>query len=92
MNADSAAVLVIGCRGQIGRELVEAQPCKGLAPIGLSHDDLDVTDRDDDFTAVVSEGAGVRSIRESLAMTDTRKRIEGSLVHAVVTPGVEKRQ
>ena len=46
MNADSAAVLVIGCRGQIGRELVEAQPCAGLSPIGLGHDDLDVTDRD----------------------------------------------
>ncbi len=38
--------------------------------------------------AVVSEGAGIRSIRESLAVPDTRKRIEGSLVHAVVTPAV----
>ena len=46
MKANSATVLDIGCRGQIGRELVEAQPCKGLSPIGLSHDDLDVTDRD----------------------------------------------
>ena len=53
---------------------------------------LEAAAESDDFTAVVSEGAGVRSIRESLAMTDTRKRIEGSLVHAVVTPGVEKRQ
>jgi fermentation-respiration switch protein FrsA (DUF1100 family) len=42
----------------------------------------------DGLEAVVSEGAGIRSIRESLAIPDTRKRIEGSLVHAVVTPGV----
>jgi fermentation-respiration switch protein FrsA (DUF1100 family) len=41
-----------------------------------------------ELKAVVSEGAGIRSIRESLAIPDTRKRIEGSLVHAVVTPGV----
>ena len=42
----------------------------------------------DGLKAVVSEGAGIRSIRESLAVPDTRKRIEGSLVHAVVTPAV----
>jgi hypothetical protein len=42
----------------------------------------------DSLKAVVSEGAGIRSIRESLAVPDTRKRIEGSLVHAVVTPAV----
>jgi fermentation-respiration switch protein FrsA (DUF1100 family) len=42
----------------------------------------------DGLKAVVSEGAGIRSIHESLAVTDTRKRIEGSLVHAVLTPGV----
>jgi hypothetical protein len=42
----------------------------------------------DGLKAVVSEGAGIRSIHESLAVTDTRKRIEGSLVHAVVTPAV----
>ena len=41
-----------------------------------------------ELKAVVTEGAGVRSLRESLAIPDTRKRIEGSLVHAVVTPGV----
>jgi dTDP-4-dehydrorhamnose reductase len=45
MKAHSATVLVTGCRGQIGRELVEAQPCAGLSPIGVGHDDLDVTDR-----------------------------------------------
>jgi hypothetical protein len=42
----------------------------------------------DGLKALVSEGAGIRSIRESLAVSDTRKRIEGSLVHAVVTPAV----
>ena len=42
----------------------------------------------DGLNAVVSEGAGIRSIRESLAVPDTRMRIEGSLVHAVVTPAV----
>ena len=42
----------------------------------------------DALKALVSEGAGIRSIRESLAVSDTRKRIEGSLVHAVVTPAV----
>jgi dTDP-4-dehydrorhamnose reductase len=46
MTANSATVLVIGCRGQIGRELLAAQPSPGLSPIGLSHGDLDVTDRD----------------------------------------------
>jgi dTDP-4-dehydrorhamnose reductase len=46
MKANSATVLVIGCRGQIGRELMAAQPSPGLSPIGLSHGDLDVTDRD----------------------------------------------
>lgn len=42
----------------------------------------------DGLNAVVSEGAGIRSIRESLAVPETRMRIEGSLVHAVVTPAV----
>ena len=49
---------------------------------------LEAAAEPDALRAVVSEGAGVRSIRESVAMTDTRKRIEGSLVHAVVTPAV----
>ena len=40
------------------------------------------------IAAVVSEGAGIRSIHESLAVPDTRERIEASLLHAVVTPGV----
>ena len=38
--------------------------------------------------AVVSEGAGIRSIREALAISDTRKRLEAALAHAVVTPAV----
>ncbi len=44
MTAD-ATVLITGCRGQIGRELIEARRA-GLSLIGLSHVDLDVTDRD----------------------------------------------
>jgi uncharacterized protein len=40
------------------------------------------------LAAVVSEGAGIRSIRETLAIPETRKRLESSLLHAVVTPGV----
>jgi dTDP-4-dehydrorhamnose reductase len=46
MNADRMTVLVIGCRGQVGRELMEARLPAGLSAIGLSHDDLDVTDQD----------------------------------------------
>ena len=42
----------------------------------------------DGLKAVVSEGAGIRSIRESLAIPETRMKIEASLVHLVVTPGV----
>jgi fermentation-respiration switch protein FrsA (DUF1100 family) len=37
---------------------------------------------------MVSEGAGIRSMREALAIPETRKQIESALVHAVVTPGV----
>ena len=40
------------------------------------------------LAAVVSEGAGIRSIRETLAIPETRKRLESSLLHAVVTPAV----
>ena len=42
----------------------------------------------DGLAAVVSDGAGIRSVRESLTIPDTRKRIEASLVHAIVTPAV----
>jgi hypothetical protein len=42
----------------------------------------------DGLRAVVSEGAGIRSIREALAISDTRKRLEAALAHAVVTPAV----
>jgi dTDP-4-dehydrorhamnose reductase len=46
MSADRALVLVIGCRGQVGRELMAALPPAGVSRIGLGHDDLDVADRD----------------------------------------------
>jgi len=42
----------------------------------------------DGLKAVVSEGAGIRSMRESLAIPETRMRLEAVLVHAVVTPAV----
>ena len=38
--------------------------------------------------AVVSEGAGIRSIREALAIPGTRKLVESTLAHAIVTPAV----
>jgi len=42
----------------------------------------------DGLRAVVSEGAGIRSIRETLAIPETRMRIEATVAHAVVTPAV----
>jgi dTDP-4-dehydrorhamnose reductase len=46
MSADRAALLVIGCRGQIGRELMAAPLPAGVSRLGLGHGDLDLTDRD----------------------------------------------
>ena len=40
------------------------------------------------LAAVVSEGAGFRSLRETLAIRGTKKKLEASLVHAVVTPAI----
>jgi hypothetical protein len=40
----------------------------------------------DGLKAVVSEGAGIRSIREALAIPQTRKRLEAVIAHLVVTP------
>jgi fermentation-respiration switch protein FrsA (DUF1100 family) len=40
------------------------------------------------LAALVSEGAGIRSLRESLAIPGTRKRIEAALAHAIVTPAI----
>lgn len=40
------------------------------------------------FQAVVSDGAGIRSLREALAIPERRTWFEASLLHAVVTPGV----
>src|SRR6185295_2506598 len=42
----------------------------------------------DGLKAIVSEGAGIRSIREAVAVEGTRKWLEGTIAHAVVTPGV----
>ena len=42
----------------------------------------------DGFAAIVSEGAGIRSLREALTVPGTRKRLEASIAHAVVTPAV----
>jgi dTDP-4-dehydrorhamnose reductase len=46
MSADRALVLVIGCRGQVGRELMTARLPAGVSRIGLGHGDLDLADRD----------------------------------------------
>ena len=46
MSTDRATVLVIGCRGQVGRELMAAPPRAGISRIGLGHGDLDLADRD----------------------------------------------
>jgi dTDP-4-dehydrorhamnose reductase len=46
MSADRAIVLVTGCRGQVGRELMAAPLPAGVSRVGLGHDDLDLTDRD----------------------------------------------
>ena len=42
----------------------------------------------DDLAAVVSDGAGIRSLREALAVPETGTRLVGGLAHAVITPGV----
>jgi fermentation-respiration switch protein FrsA (DUF1100 family) len=40
----------------------------------------------DGLAAIVSEGAGIRSIREAVAVPGTRKMLEAAIAHAVVTP------
>ena len=42
----------------------------------------------DGLAALVSEGAGIRSLRESSRDSDTRKRIEAALAHTIVTPAI----
>ena len=42
----------------------------------------------DDLKAVVSEGAGIRSVREALAVPGTRRCSRPSIAHAVVTPAI----
>lgn len=46
MNAARPTVLVVGCRGQVGRELMAARSAEGVSLIGLGRGDCDVTDRD----------------------------------------------
>jgi fermentation-respiration switch protein FrsA (DUF1100 family) len=38
--------------------------------------------------AIVSDGAGIRSIREALAVPGTRKMLEATMVHTIVTPAI----
>jgi len=49
---------------------------------------LEAAAESDGLEAVVSEGAGIRSLREAVAIPDTRPRIEGILEQAVMTPSV----
>ena len=49
---------------------------------------LEAAAESDGLKAVVSEGAGIRSMREALAIPETSAKLQASLVHAVVTPGV----
>lgn len=42
----------------------------------------------DDLAAIVSDGAGIRSIREAVAVPDARKMLEGAIAHAIVTPAI----
>jgi fermentation-respiration switch protein FrsA (DUF1100 family) len=49
---------------------------------------LEAAAESDGLAALVSEGAGIRSIREGLAVPGTRKRIEAVLAHTVVTPAI----
>jgi dienelactone hydrolase len=49
---------------------------------------LEAAAETDGLKAVVSEGAGIRSLREALAIPETSAKLQASLAHAVVTPGV----
>jgi dienelactone hydrolase len=49
---------------------------------------LEAAAESDGLKAVVSEGAGIRSMHEALAIPETSAKLQASLVHAVVTPGV----
>jgi dienelactone hydrolase len=64
---------------------------KRIGGIGLSVGGemmIEAAAESDGLAALVSEGAGIRSLRESLAVPGTRKRLEGALAHAIVTPAV----
>ena len=49
---------------------------------------LEAAAESDGLKALVSDGAGIRSLRETLAIPETRLMLEASLVHAALTPGV----
>jgi len=49
---------------------------------------LDAASEVEGLKAVVSEGAGIRSIREALDVPETRASIEAALLYAVATPAV----
>jgi fermentation-respiration switch protein FrsA (DUF1100 family) len=42
----------------------------------------------EDIPRKFADGEGIRSLRESLAIPDTRKRIEATVAHAIVTPAI----
>lgn len=48
---------------------------------------LEAAAESDGLAAVVSEGAGIRSIREAVAIPGTRMMIEAALIHMAMTPG-----
>ena len=78
-----AAVAFLRSRPEVDRERIGG--------IGLSVGGemmLEAAAESDGLKAVVSEGAGIRSIRESLAVPETRLKIEATLLHVGVTSGV----
>jgi fermentation-respiration switch protein FrsA (DUF1100 family) len=78
-----AAVAFLRSRPEVDRERIGG--------IGLSVGGemmLEAAAESDGLAAVVSEGAGIRSIRESLAVPETRLKIEATLLHVGVTSGV----
>ena len=49
---------------------------------------LEAAAESDGMEVVVSEGAGIRSLREAVAIPETRPRIEAILEQVIVTPSV----
>ena len=72
------------------RDRPDVDPAR-IGGIGLSVGGemmMEAAAESDGLAALVSEGAGIRSLRESLAVPGTRKRIEAALAHAIVTPAI----